>query len=360
MKKIAIVGSGVMGRVLTLAFAKNMPDVKIDIYDKDIKSGKNSCSYQAAGMLCPISELTINSIHTYDFGNDSVKLWQDLLFTNNKCLATKNNIIRKSSTLFLAHNNDTSELKHIQDRLVFFAKENPDIQKTYKNVNSNELSILEPNLTNGQFINRGLLISDEAAVHVPNFFKFTNNFNATQTNITCYEFDIDKIIRNKVYCNGQINEYSHVFDCRGFSIKNRVNDLYGMRGEAIILQHQDIKINHIIRLAHPRHTLYIIPRGDGIFYLGATSICSEDYSPISVQSIMEFMSMAMVVDSRFSEARLIKTLTSVRPTSLDDKPIIKTSGGNTVVNGLSRHGYLFAPKIANQLINYFKKVMDEY
>lgn len=356
MKKIAIIGSGVMGRVLALTFIKNIPHLGIDIYDKASLDAKDNCSYKAAGMLAPISEVTSCGIHTYTLGADSVQLWEELLSIAEESLVQKNNIIDKLDTLFLAHKNDVNEFDLIKNRVSFFTKQYEDIKERFRDINSINLSGLEPSLMNGTFINRGLLITNEGVINVPNFFKFTNEYFSKESNIKFLKAEITKIENNKIYSDKYASEYEYVYDCRGFPKKKSEDcQLYGTRGEALIVQHKDINLRHVIRLAHPRHPLYLIPRGDGIFYVGATSILSEDYSSISVQSIMELLSMLLVIDKRFSEARLIKTLTSVRSTSFDDKPLIKSNLGNTSINGLSRHGYLFAPKIANELVQDFKK-----
>ena len=356
MKKIAIIGSGVMGRVLALTFTKNIPHLAIDIYDKISLDAKDNCSYNAAGMLAPISEVTSCGIHTYTLGADSVQLWEELLSIHGENLAQKHNIIDKFDTLFLAHKNDVNEFDLIKNRVNFFSKQHRGVKERFRDINAINLSSLEPSLTNGTFINKGFLITNEGVINVPVFFKFTNQYFSEESNIRFLKEEITKIENDKIYIGEDAYEYDHVYDCRGFAIKKSKDSvLYGTRGEALIVQHKDINLNHVIRLAHPRHPLYLVPRGNGIFYVGATSILSEDYSSISVQSMMELLSMLLVIDKRFSEARLIKTLTSVRSTSFDDKPLIKRNRGNTYINGLSRHGYLFAPKIANDLLEEFKK-----
>ncbi|QLE79482.1 FAD-dependent oxidoreductase [Francisella sp. Scap27] len=360
MKKIAIIGSGVMGRVLALTFTKNIPHLGIDLYDKASLGAKDNCSYQAAGMLAPVSEVTSCGIHTYTLGADSVQLWEELLSIRGENLVQKHNIIDKFDTLFLAHKNDVNEFDLIKNRVSFFTKQHESIKERFRNISSDDLSSLESSLMNGTFMNKGLLITNEGVINVPSFFKFTSQYFSEESNIRFLKEEITKIENNKIYIDEYTCEYEYVYDCRGFPIeKSKDSRLYGTRGEALIVQHKDINLKHVIRLAHPRHPLYLIPRGNGVFYVGATSILSEDYSSISVQSVMELLSMLLVIDKRFSEARLIKTLTSVRSTSFDDKPLIIRNMGNTSINGLSRHGYLFAPKIANDLLEEFKKDIYE-
>ena len=43
----------------------------------------------------------------------------------------------------------------------------------------------------------------------------------------------------------------------------------------VVLRLRDLDITRPVRLLHPRHPLYIVPRGQGLYMLGATQIESE-------------------------------------------------------------------------------------
>ena len=60
-----------------------------------------------------------------------------------------------------------------------------------------------------------------------------------------------------------------------------------------------------MRLIHPRWPLYVIPRDDNRFMLGATSIEAED-TGVSVRSALELLGAAYAVHPAFAEARIVE------------------------------------------------------
>ena len=73
----------------------------------------------------------------------------------------------------------------------------------------------------------------------------------------------------------------------------------------IIVETDEIELSRPVRLIHPRWPLYIIPRGDRQFMLGATSIESED-DGVSVRSALELLGAAYAVHPAFGEARIVE------------------------------------------------------
>ena len=67
-----------------------------------------------------------------------------------------------------------------------------------------------------------------------------------------------------------------------------------------------------MRLIHPRWPLYVIPRGDNKFMLGATSIEAED-TGVSVRSALELLGAAYAVHPAFAEARIVEFGSGLRP-----------------------------------------------
>ena len=52
MPTIAIIGAGLMGRLVALSL--NRQGYKITLFDKDQKNGQQSAAYAAAGLLTPL------------------------------------------------------------------------------------------------------------------------------------------------------------------------------------------------------------------------------------------------------------------------------------------------------------------
>ena len=100
-----------------------------------------------------------------------------------------------------------------------------------------------------------------------------------------------------------------------------------------------------VRLLHPRYQLYIVPKPNHEFVVGATQIESEDSSPVSVQSALELNSALYTLNPAFAEARIIEMQSNLRPALNDNRPQIQHEAGLIKVNGLYRHGYLLAPVV---------------
>ncbi|MCF6777226.1 FAD-dependent oxidoreductase [Thiotrichales bacterium 19X7-9] len=359
LNKVAIFGAGLMGRVLALTLLKDNPHLSIDLYDKDTIDGKKSCGYQAAGMLAPMAELMTCHGQIYAYGKDAQSLWSKLL--DATMAQYKDKILQTKGTVIIAAKQDHTELDHIKELISFridqFDEDHFDINKCY--LSDKALKAIMPSLDTTNLYKHSLYFKDEAVIDVPLFYRYSYEI------LTRYQkvqwFEQIEININDFNCSNQI-DYDYLFDCRGLGAKDDLNQLFAVRGEAVVIYQPQIEIDHVIRLLHPRHSLYLIPRGKGIFYVGATSINADDLSNISVESLMELLSMLYVIDVRFSEARVLKTISHLRPTSENDLPIIEHKNNMIRLNGLSRHGYLFAPKVALEVLNLVKtkEVCDVY
>jgi len=73
---IAIVGSGLVGRVLALNLLNK--GHTITLFDKETKEGVTSAGFTAAGMLAPFAELETAESIIFELGNRSMELWSNL------------------------------------------------------------------------------------------------------------------------------------------------------------------------------------------------------------------------------------------------------------------------------------------
>jgi glycine oxidase len=110
--------------------------------------------------------------------------------------------------------------------------------------------------------------------------------------------------------------------------------------------------------------LYIVPRGEGIYMLGATMIESEDSSRITARSMLELLSAAYALNPAFGEAEVLEIGVDLRPAFPDNLPRIRRLGRTIYANGLYRHGYLLAPALAQgvadlALENKHSEMVDE-
>lgn len=327
--KAGIVGSGIMGKLLALALQDNGWDVTL--FDKH--DGMMNCSMAAAGLLTPVAELEKSDPIIFKLGCESLHhLWEKIIAKLNTSIYFK-----KLGSLLIAHQQD----KHELDQFYHVMSHKTSIDQCFK-IHSKKIIELEPALTKfsdayflpseGQIDNQNLL---EAIQHYL-FTKIIYLLNTDMTRLKDYKFDM-------------------VFDCRGLGAKSMFSDLRSVRGELIWLHAPNVIITRPIRLLHPRYKLYVVPRPNHIYIIGASEIESEDHSPISVRSTLELLSAVYYIHPAFSEARIIKTVTHCRPTLTNHLPKIQYNNGIIAINGLYRHGFLVAPAIANDVIQFLLK-----
>ena len=144
-----------------------------------------------------------------------------------------------------------------------------------------------------------------------------------------------------------------MFDCRGLGARSEWPQLRGVRGEVIRLHAPDVTLQRPTRLIHPRYPIYIAPKEDHVFVIGATEIETEDLSPASVRSTLELLSAAYTVHSGFAEARILEITTQARPTLTDNLPAVRLLGERTLqINGLYRHGFLISPAMVDVVMEW--------
>ena len=327
--KIAIVGAGICGSVLAYECLKRQHYVTVFEQDKL----KQSCSYTAAGMLAPMAELESANTKVYQLGLRSLDLWPQIV--DELWQLGHSVFYRASDTLVLAHGQDMGSFTQFQNML---------IRKLDKNdayigiVNPNEL---EPDLS--QF-KQALHLKNEAQVDSHQVLSALHQEIEKQG-----QFKFEPV---KALSQNTVNDeyFDWVFDCRGLAAKADMK-LYGVRGERILLHAPEVNIHHMVRLMHPKYRLYIVPRENHHYIIGATEIESSDNGPMSVRSALELLTAVYSVHKGFAEARIVDMSTGVRPTSLDHQPIIDEKSGLTRINGLYRHGYLLTPALVEKALN---------
>ena len=99
-----------------------------------------------------------------------------------------------------------------------------------------------------------------------------------------------------------------------------LSDLRGVKGEMLVLETRDISFARPVRMLHPRHPVYIVPRGDGRFMIGATMIENEERSRVTARSVLELLSAVYAIHPAFGEAEIVETGSDVRPALPDNLP----------------------------------------
>lgn len=312
---VVIIGAGVAG--LTCAVELASHGCAVDVFERAAGLGSHGCSWYAGGMLAPWCELESAEPLIAQLGEQSIAWWKD------KVPGTL-----QRGTLVIAHGRDTAELGRFARRT-----------ERYRWLDAAAIDALEPDLA-GRF-NTALLFADEAhldprealpllAQHLLQLGGHLH-FNAE---VTTEQFT-DRI----------------VVDCTGLAARHALPDLRGVKGEMLLLRSRELVLHRPIRVLHPRIPLYIVPRGTGLFMVGATMIESDDAGRITVRSMLELLSAAYALHPAFGESEIVEIGTQVRPAFADHRPRIHRSGNSLYVNGLYRHGFLVAPALAQRVAN---------
>lgn len=361
--RIGIVGAGLLGRLLAIALSRQ--GAQITLFDRDARSGTHSCGYVGAGMLAPVSELESTEPIVARLGAESLALWQALLSQ-----LTMPVFFERRGTLIVAHHLDMPELQRFARVLRLKLGEaafttgddtgwrEPDIQWT---LSRSELLALEPQL--GEHFQQGLYIPGEGQLDNRQLMAALEQgiLNGSVEDWRC-NTDVTDIRPHRVSDGVTAWQFDWVLDCRGLGARPDWNHVRGVRGEILRVHAPEVSMSRPVRLMHPRYPLYVAPRQNHQYVIGATSIESQDFRPMTMRSAMELLSAAYTVHPGFAEASILEMAISCRPALPDNLPQIRVSDGLIRINGLYRHGFLISPKLVELVVNYLcnRAIQPEY
>ena len=335
---IGIAGVGLVGRVLALNLLKHAHTVTL--FDEDTAYGDKAAGMTAAGMLAVFAELESAESVIFDHGNRSIALWPDLLE-----LVGVSDAYQQEGSIITAHPQDYNELDHFIETLKFKVAEASEIIL----LDRQALTQLEPDL--GQH-SKAFFIPQEGQVDAQRFMKASSDYLLSHSNVIWKEESkVTDVSHGSISVENEVKSFDWVFDARGLGAQEDMDDLRGVRGEVFWLDAPEVNITRPTRMLHPRYKIYIVPRPNNRYVIGATEIESEDKSPMSVRSSLELLSAVYSMHSGFAEARIVNMLTNCRPSLRDNLPKIEHGVKMTRINGLYRHGYLLAPAVVEEALN---------
>jgi glycine oxidase len=314
---ISIIGAGIAGAWQALLFAQ--AGRQVTLHERSDAMMLQSTSHWAGGMLAPWCEAEVSEPVIVRLGLRSLDLWRQH-FPKTPF----------NGSLVVAHPRDRADF----DR---FAK----LTSGHRRLDAAAMRELEPALE-GRFRD-GLFYPDEGHVEPRRVLPQLHARFVEAGGKLQFKSDV-----NPDDCDGV------VIDCRGLAARDSQPELRGVKGEMIIVETDEIEFSRPVRLIHPRWPLYIIPRADHQFMIGATTIEAED-NGVSVRSALELLSAAYAVHPAFAEARIVEFGSGLRPAFPDNLPRIAVEGDKISVNGLYRHGFLLAPALAELTLGYVER-----
>ncbi len=320
-RNITIVGAGILGlwQALTLARAGH----RVRLVERSNFAVHATTSLYAGAMLAPYCEAEASEPALVTLGVKGLALWQQAFAG-----------VRQMGTLVVAGPRDRTELMR-------FSR----MTRGHHSVDAPRIAELEADFT-GRFAS-GLFYPSEAHVVPEEAMRFLVE-EARQAGAEIV-FDCPWTAEST---KAAAARKDIVIDCRGLAARDELGALRGVRGERIIIRSGEVGLSRPVRLLHPRHPLYVVPWGNGLYMIGATVIESEDAGPVTVRSALELLGLAYALHPGFGEAQIVDMGAGVRPSFPDNMPRAIVRGSRIFVNGAFRHGFLLAPVLAEAVAAY--------
>ncbi len=312
--RVTVVGAGVAGLACAVEFAER--GLAVELLERTQRLGAGCCSWYAGGMLAPWCELESAERLIAELGAESLAWWRD------KVPGTV-----LGGSLVVAHGRDSGELKHFARRT-----------ERYEWLDADALAALEPDLA-GRF-ERALYFREEGHLDPRAALAALAQRLRARGGEVRFGASGAAAAKSPGECP--------VVDCTGLAAREVLTDLRGVKGEMLVVRLPDLSLSRPVRVLHPRVPVYIVPRGDGHFMIGATMIESDQATRISVRSMLELLGAAYALHPAFGEAEIVEIGTGVRPAFPDNLPRLCRRGDTLYVNGLYRHGFLAAPALARR------------
>jgi len=342
--RFGIVGAGLMGRLLAVELAQ--AGAQVDLYEQGGPDAALSAARVAAAMLAPLAESAITEDIVVNMGVHSLSRWPEIIAK----LASPV-FFQQNGSLILWHRQDANDAERFIKHLQKNQRNNPTLTKP-EMLDSARLQEIEPSVADR--FSQGL--------YLPNEGQLDNRqlLHALATELSTLPVNLHWHQSPEPQALEQSGQYDWVIDCRGLGAKtdwpeSMGNTLRGVRGEVIRLYAPEVNLLRPTRLIHPRYPIYIAPKENHVYVVGATEIESDDYSEMSVRSAMELLSAVYTVHSGFAEARILEMATQCRPTLKNNLPEVRIENGTGLskrlsINGLYRHGFMIAPAILDSVI----------
>ena len=326
--QVTVIGAGVAGLVCALELAER--GVSVQVLERAAALEGAGCSWFAGGMLAPWCERENSEPLIATLGAEGLGWWREHF--GGTVLA---------GTLVVAHARDTGELGQFAARTAH-----------YQRLDGGQIGALEADL-GGRFL-QGLYFPEEGHLD-PRAALAALAGRLRELGVTI-RFGSDG-------CGTAAA--GPLIDCSGLAARTRLAGLRGVKGEMLLLRLAGLSLSRPVRVLHPRTPLYIVPRGAGVFMVGATMIESDEALHVSARSMLELLSAAYALHPAFGDAHIVEIGTGVRAAFADNLPRINRVDGVLHVNGLYRHGFLLAPALARRAADallhdrHFPEVMHE-
>ena len=335
--KIGIAGAGLIGRLLAWQLLRR--GHAVTLFDRDTVNGEQAAARVAAAMLAPYSEAVACEREIFDWGCEALHLWPALL-SQLQADSDGEVYFQQRGSIVVAHPQDRGDLQHFNQRLRAFL---PDALDRIEFLDRAQLQALEPELATR--FGEATFLGEEGTLDNRELLKQLAIAIQRLGGAWRERTEASRVDAGIIEAEGESHAFDLAIDTRGFGAKAQLPQLRGVRGEVLWVYAPEVNLSRPVRLMHPRYQLYVAPKRDSVYVIGATEIESEALTPITVRSSLELQSALYSLHTGFAEAQVLHAYANCRPAFMDNLPRIDLGNGLMRVNGLYRHGYLLSPWI---------------
>ena len=339
---IGIAGAGLAGR--SLAWRLLRAGCRVSLFDARRRDDLATASMTAAAMLSPLAELAVSDDAVFDLGQRSMQLWPKWIAELAEH-GGESVYFRQEGTVVIAHAQDQASMEHFT-RLLNHKLPKP-CRALVHTLDAQGLAHKEPLLA-GRF-NGGLFLEGEGQLANDQLMVALALEIDRLGGVWCEEQTVLQMDEHRIVCAEKSHAVDVAVDARGVGSKALMPNLRGVRGEVLRVECPGVTLQRPVRLMHPRYQLYVAPRPNYEFVVGATELESEDTGPVTVRSVLELASALHSLHPAFGEARVLRMSAALRPALDDHRPVVVEREGVWHINGLYRHGYLCAPALVDDL-----------
>ncbi|MBI5924274.1 MAG: FAD-dependent oxidoreductase [Aquabacterium sp.] len=355
--KIGIAGAGLLGRLVAWTLAHQ--GHQVSVFDpapgpQPAYDGHGAAGFTAAGMLSPLAELESAEPDVAERGWHSITRWEQI--TGALARRTyKPPYFAQRGSLMVAHGTDLGAARRVLSRLDD-GLQNPTRRTTATHrqpeaLSAGQLRQVEPCLHGSAGPLHAWMLHGEG--HIDTVRTLQCLFEDAPHVQWHWAQPVKHVSPHRLDVAGchnhQADHFDWVFDLRGTGAKPDA-PVRGVRGEVVWLHAPGVDLQRPVRLLHPRHRVYIVPRPGDMVLIGASEIESEDRSPMSLRSAVELMAAAHSVIPALAEARILRMDVNLRPALPDHRPEIHIEPGMVRINGLYRHGWLLGPSLVDEAL----------
>lgn len=368
---VGIAGAGVLGRLLAWQLAHR--GCRVEVFDpatgpQPAHDGHGAAGFTAAGMLSPLAEFESGGIEVAVLGLRSIESWRGISAAlagragaaSGACASAAavagsdaagsdaageaGLLFRQRGSLMVAHPGDLGAAQRVLARL----EQAPALHAGMpapQPLDRAALSALEPAVAPG--MHAWLLPGEAQVLPAPLLAALAHDAPGVHWHWGQHARSVSP--RCIETADGTRHRFDLAIDVRGLGARPEL-PVRGVRGEVIWLHAPGVPLARPLRLLHPRHRVYLVPRPGDLVVVGASEIESEDRSPVSLRTALELLAAAHSAVPELAEARIVHLETNLRPALPDNQPLTQHEPGLARINGLFRHGWLLAPALVEDLI----------